>query len=153
MAKYDGIDGECTFIDFNQLRTKAAWIPYPGAVELARKVRQTHPAGVNGILIGLLKLPHYQITTGPNGDIAILIGLLLPAVQKIRDPASAERRVLAGVLAPGRTAAPMVGNPLERQASPGGNWGLITSLHDRASGMPSRFYAMVNGQSGGYLES
>ncbi|WP_418316509.1 hypothetical protein [Piscinibacter sakaiensis] len=101
-AKWDQIDGE--FIHFDGgVGTKGAyqkvvWTLYPGADQLARSVHQSHPQGVDGILIGLRKVPGYHVAVGANGIIAILIGLLLPAVQKMAAGSSADLRILSGAL-------------------------------------------------------
>lgn len=102
MAKYDGIDGESNpsaFMDLDVRKAGTAWTPYPGAAALARRVRALHPAGVDGILIGLLKVPGYQINVSSNGIIAILVGLLLPAVQKMAGGTSADLQWMSSALA------------------------------------------------------
>ncbi len=139
MAKFDGVDGESTrgILDLaNQGgHNKIEWTYFPGPDKLVKTVLEAHPKGINGILIGLHKLPGYHLTVGKNGSVAILIGLLLPAVQKLRTPQSAEKKMLSAMLAPRGDLGFVLADRSVRIALPSGER-LSKASFGKASGSP-----------------
>lgn len=113
---FDAYDGE--LLDLGQLQVSAAWTPYPGALALASKLRESHPGGIDVILIGALKVPGYRIAVGLNGGTAVLIGLLRPVAPYIAGPESQSlKRSLnasggMGIVMLNRSVRPIHGTPL-----------------------------------------
>ncbi len=156
--KFDGIDGEAHdrgYMKFDGIKKPGSsfeeitWTVYGGAGDMVKSVSRSHPQGVDGILVGLLKVPGYHITVGSNGIIAILIGLLLPAVKGVAANNSPELRTLSAALKPQGQIAFAMGDGSVRLTSraqsqgAGSNWidvlsrdWRVVSPRDPASGLP-----------------